>query len=1154
MSEFIVSARLIADASGLKAGAAEGKRAIADIGTESRTSAAGAQVLKSAIDEVNRATHPATGSTQALKTALASAKAEFDAGRLSANAYAKVMEVAGRATREAARFAGSQVTSLGQQQNAYRQLGFQVGDVSQQLALGINPAVVFAQQIGQITQAVSMLGSKMGGFSAFLAGPWGAAVTGAVIVLGLLASSFFKSSDAEEDASKATDVHSLSAKDLTKAIGELDAALAKQTETTIQSESASYRAAQRLVEEAQNRRKVAAAALEQAKAELVLAAARASDPTLAQEGGFNPGAAAAALMAERVRELDAQIQQLNKEIEAGSQAQRRAGGAIIERGIKERLDAATAATGRFERAQGRLRRELEQGIITGREFDRQLSEAARRRDREVKAAQDAARRTRSSTSENRQTGRDLSEAEARALVRSIGGTPTSGTRSAEYNRRVGGATNSYHLVGQALDIAKTAGLTLGKIRKAFTDAGVSIRELIDEGDHFHVAWSRSASTTKAMAEAAREAAAAQRELLQDLGAIITQFDPARAAAEKYGDTLERIDRLYKANMITTGQWIQYGAKAAADEWERLKKEASEAAAAQARAMGFDPYPMLEYRPTHNVENSLETNITQVMEGAGRRGGEAFRSSGLEAAEAIANLFGGKIGGVVGDVFGALSGARTGNFNSLGKAGNVLTLLASKPKPGEPVGPFMQGLREFIDPLRKGFKDVIGKLGDIFKIGGDFEKTLGHAAGGAALGSVFGPAVTNLLGIKGSGTGGAIGGALGSVAGEVLKGTITKAIGGALGKAIGGAAGPIGSLVGSALGSALGGLLKKSKTGSATITSADGGIVTGGNTADFKAASSGLAKNVQGGLNQIAEALGGTLGAFAVSIGIKDGNLRLDRTGKGIVKTKKGAIDFGKDEAGITAAAIADAIADGAVIGLSAAVQRALKSSPDIDRALREALKVDEVETLLAGLGGTMSKQFRDFERQAAERVRIAKQYGFDVLKVEELNAKDRVKLTDDILGSRVGALKDLLDDLKFGDLFEGSLTDQRDKLLVEIARVQADAGAGSEGAADKLADLNRRLIELSRSAFGTAGGEFAADRAQAISSAERIIELENQRIKAAQEAQKETNTHLDEANTHLATHTTVLRGIAGSLSALEAMATRGGGLSAINTAFTADLK
>ncbi|KAK0360930.1 hypothetical protein LTR94_025404, partial [Friedmanniomyces endolithicus] len=221
-------------------------------------------------------------------------------------------------------------------------------------------------------------------------------------------------------------------------------------------------------------------------------------------------------------------------------------------------------------------------------------------------------------------------------------------------------------------------------------------------------------------------------------------------------------------------------------------------------------------------------------------------------------------------------------------------------------------------------------------------------------------------------------------------------------------------------------------------------------------------------------------------------------------------------AGAIAYAMQLAISQGAVTGLSAAVSKALNSSSDLDTALTEALKVQEVETLLGGISAEMASQFKTLETQAKERLRIATQYGFDVVEIEKKNAEDRVALVDQILTSRIGSLQDLLDDLNFGDLYEGSLTDQRTALLAEIAKARASAEAGDDGAADTLASLSRQLIELSREAYGTAGSEYASDRDSAISDAMSVIKAETNRVNEAQglstEAVSELKTSNDIAN------------------------------------------
>lgn len=418
--------------------------------------------------------------------------------------------------------------------------------------------------------------------------------------------------------------------------------------------------------------------------------------------------------------------------------------------------------------------------------------------------------------------------------------------------------------------------------------------------------------------------------------------------------------------------------------------------------------------------------------------------------------------------------------------------------------------------------ILGAIKELPGLPKEMQKSLGNALEGAQTGTLV-SGIGKMLGLKTSTTGGQIGGAIGAATGV-----------------------PGGDIVGSIIGSLVGGMFKKTKKGSATITGVDSDPIITGNNSKMKAAAGEAASSVQGVLSQIADALGGEVGAFNVSIGVRKGKYRVDPTGAGRTKAKNGVLDFGDDAQAAVLAAAFDAIGDGGIKGLSAAVQRALRSSSDIDKAVKEALKVQEVEEIVAGLGGTLERQFREFEAQAKERVRIATQYGFDVTKIEQRNAEDRAKLVDQILTERVGSLQSLLDDLKYGDLFEGTADERRSKLLTEIAVAKSDAEKGVDGAADKLADLSRQLVETSREAYGTAGGEYASDRANAISTAEAIIAAENERIRAAQQATVDTskamqtqNQLTNEANDMLAEMLSLMR--SGSIAGGSGAVISGGG-------------
>lgn len=321
--------------------------------------------------------------------------------------------------------------------------------------------------------------------------------------------------------------------------------------------------------------------------------------------------------------------------------------------------------------------------------------------------------------------------------------------------------------------------------------------------------------------------------------------------------------------------------------------------------------------------------------------------------------------------------------------------------------------------------------------------------------------------------------------------------------------PGGQIIGSIAGGLLGGMFTSKPYGTASLGA--GSISASGKQADV---ASGLGGSVQSGLDRIIDALGAELGAYKVSIGTYNDSYRVSTTGySGDKLNYKGSSAIGlhsfTNEADAIAFAIADAISDGAVKGISDKMQKALRSSDDLDEAVAEALKVREIEELLSGVADATNEELREFERVAQERLRIGREYGFDLVALEELNAEERAQIVEDILTDRVGSLRQLLEDLTFGDLAEGTLAERRQRLLGEISDAETAAANGEDGAADRLANLNRQLVQLSREAYGTAGTEYGADRDQAIASAERIIAQEEERLQSQQDA---VTDRLDQGN------------------------------------------
>jgi hypothetical protein len=84
-----------------------------------------------------------------------------------------------------------------------------------------------------------------------------------------------------------------------------------------------------------------------------------------------------------------------------------------------------------------------------------------------------------------------------ALVRVAApfGIITSTFRTVAHNRAVGGVPDSYHLLGQAVDIVRRPGVTHTRIAAALSSAGFRLIESLDEGDHSHFAFGPRTTVT-----------------------------------------------------------------------------------------------------------------------------------------------------------------------------------------------------------------------------------------------------------------------------------------------------------------------------------------------------------------------------------------------------------------------------------------------------------------------------------------------------------------------------------------------------------------------------------------------------------------------------------------------------------------------------------
>lgn len=1097
----VVRSRIEVDKGTAQADLKQAADAVKEVGNANREASTGAAALTAATNTMSAAQRDAA---QALR---GEAAAQDEATR------AKVANTA----------------AAGRQRAAYQQLGFQVQDVFQQFALGINPLVILAQQGGQVTSAFALMGggaegaqSKFTRFMTFLSGPWGAALLGAVTIGGLLAQSLWDNEDAATGATQANDAFASAQSQLAKVMNLTTGEMTSQN--VVLREQIRLLARKQILEGRKAEREAVESLGEVGKPGLfTLFGANDRDRAV-----FEASTRPVRQLTEDLRKGRIEVEDYRKAIERLEKQGRLTSEEAID--VEER--GLALASAKVDQLVGQQMIDAldGKGVAPGLRRDGPKGRTPPKDTSAEKAAREAQKLLdfTAATEERVQRITEQFDEQPRLVDQVAKASRELDDIQAEVERRLKGNPEQIAKFTAAINAAR--GPVEDTLLRPF-------REMEEAGDRQLEQMMLVLQGRESEAEALQRIQQFEERNIQltdeQRVGILAQVEAERELGrliEDRGRTLS----IYNASIGDTRAALEdlLSGGSAGDFVKSMEQNFKQL---QGRLLTEQLFgdALRNLEDLASGRTSLKTQTEKLVEDLGKPGPIANKLAAAmdeaankinQAAQRIANP------GLVTSVPNAIP-AGDGALGKIDKTTGEIVVEAGKDGKGPVevsldlktfrfISATAAGIgKSWLKPLERliGTKAVDGIAG-----------VFGGAVAGRAQGGDIGAILGGLKSIEGlpdglkkvlggaDGAGGAFGGAVAGFRTSQFMDALGignsksgAAIGGAIGSAI-----PIpgADIIGSIAGGLIGQALKPAKRGSATITSVDGDATSRGNDQQRIQASLGLAGGVQQRLRQIAEEFDAEIGSFAVSIGQRGKDFRVDTSGSGKTKTKRGAIDFGQDEEAAVAFALRDAISDGAIKGLSEAIQKALNSNPDVDKSIKEALKVRDVEDLLEGIGGKLQKEVRDFDRQADERLRIARDYGFDIIEIERINAEERSKLIEDILEDRVGALQDLLNDLVFGDLAEGTLSERRQRLLEEIGKAEADAAKGVDGAADRLADLNRRLIQLSRDAYGTAGGEYASDRAQAIASAERIIQIENDRIRGAQESAAETNRQLATAN------------------------------------------
>jgi len=1146
---FDLSARITADASGLERAADQGAKAFDSLGASAKGAATGAKALETATESTSRSTAALadnskslaarqTEAMRAVKT-VTTATAQQTVERIraittatqTAIAEQRLASATSQAERSAAAAAlaslrlekaqqslsranGDVTKSANAQQYAIRNVGQQFGDFGLQVAGGTSIARAFGQQAGQLGYALSEMGRRLGKVGAFLTGPWGIALTVGAAVLAPFVENLFKAGE----AAKAAELGSTGLASAQSALGEifdLTTGKLKKQNSELAASNELLRLNIRLTAinlrtEALQNKQDASDAFENVGSVSILdrvnAGLGAPGGLAAQLTGAIGGSVQGRTNAENLSRVVADLQ-------AGKTTREQVLSA------SQRLDFTGTGTNRQEFQKALLDDAAAESktaiadLIDKSLNDKELAGALRRDGRTKKPRVKKPK----STDARDEFGRDAADRLA-SLAEQFDTTPPV---IANVNKQLRQLDDLIDDLGrrkppnfqQLIDDANALKpLIENNLTKPFRDylkaqdEQLTVQRLtsagrIDEANALRVVQQLQAQMGP-LTDQQKDSVLAT---VQAMRAQQRELDVLREKNAKYLEALGGIkgvveDATQAFVRGDLGQIIKSPRKLL-DAFQTL----------QGRAL-FDKVFGDLFRDLED-----QVNGTSVVKDASDRMAEAVKSAnssivslGDAAANAAQKLNGGT-GGAAGVATGASLSSLLAQYKGAAgpganggyadDAGGTISVVARYRR--DPAAFFEKALTGIGTKIAGAFSNPETAK----KIGSAFGQYSGKALAGAAEGAAI-SGIARSLGVKLNGTGSAAGGALGGILGGI-KG-VTSALG-----PFGAALTPVLSVVGGLVGN----LFTKTKQASSTLNFSDGVASAGAATGYGKEArntANALGGGLADSLNQLASQLGGGLGTANVSIGYRPGHkagaYRVDTTGRGNLT---GVQAFDTQEEAVNAA-LRDAILDGAITGLSDAMQRAIRGSSDVNKAVSEALGVKALETRLRGLNGTLAGIFDTEANSAKERLRLAKAYGLNVAAVERDNVETRTKLIEDTLKSRIGGLSSFLDALKFGDLAEGSPVERLAALSRQIATVQADAEAGKDGAADQLANLLAQKVALSRDSFGTAGGQYSGDRAGAQTAAERVIEMERQRVNEAAgvttAAQAATTAAVNETN------------------------------------------
>lgn len=434
---------------------------------------------------------------------------------------------------------------------ATQNLGFQVQDFAVQIIGGTDALRAFAMQAPQAAGAMTGFEGKLGSVGKFLNGPWGIAITLGITLLagfadklGMAGNAIDETVDKLKDQARQSDITRQAQERFKDSAEGVAAAIRDGTEATKGSLEALRSSAEQANINARRNYELALSKRQLIRDELEHAKILAENAKGSWIGANGPNGAQSIVANQYAAEVDRINKLLAEQNGLIAQAQARINVTNIDIAAEAAslsVDPIKRINAAYDDQVNALKRLAVERAQNGQAVDANIAGLSseftrieRNRAAALKAEED---RQAALKQTNNEIGRTITLLEARAIAEKAGGRVTSDQRShaqqqALYDKYMAYKSGtgpwaalaakpgtSNHELGQALDVAKSDGMTLAKLVKAYRAAGVKLTEALDEGSHFHIAWAAGKAVTEAAKEADKVAKWLEEQRLKAQGNV-----------------------------------------------------------------------------------------------------------------------------------------------------------------------------------------------------------------------------------------------------------------------------------------------------------------------------------------------------------------------------------------------------------------------------------------------------------------------------------------------------------------------------------------------------------------------------------------------------------------------------------------------------------